>query len=94
MNMHVPPALAGQIVEVAYGSDGEYAYRRVTDHGSHTLASNWSRVFWDDAWAAVDGTDILWEPWNQEPQMPVPWVGCDPPNLGVVFLTLLDPWAN
>lgn len=57
ITMHVPPECCGQMVEYAYGSDGEAAYRRITDSSDRRVT--WSKIDWSDAWAAVDdGTEI------------------------------------
>lgn len=69
MTFHTPPENQGQMVEVSYASDGEYAYRRVYDCSDRSESIE--RVAWGDWWADVpEGTNIDWEPWNKAPTWP------------------------
>lgn len=54
----VPPACAGQIVEVAYGSDYDgLLYRRITDRSDGSIG-----------YAVADADDVAtWDPANEEP---------------------------
>jgi hypothetical protein len=60
---YVPPASAGQIVEVAYGADYGTLYRRTTDRSDGVVQV-------DTAAAADCGCADecgCWQPWNRVP---------------------------
>ena len=61
----IPPSNQGQHVEVSYGSDGNYLYRRVVDRSDGEEVID--RVHWD-AWGYPGRP---WDPVNTEPDWPV-----------------------
>ncbi len=81
MKWITPPECGGQIEEVSYASDGECAYRRVTDWSvadGHPDRETYSRVSWD---ILHDSGHLEWEPWNQEPSIPAElWERCASPR--------------
>jgi hypothetical protein len=77
MIMHTPPANAGQMVEVSYGSDGCYIYRCTEDRSDRSV--KWERISWSDIWDSVpEGSDVPFEPWNSAPWIPrgLKWEPC------------------
>ena len=60
---HIPPACQGQIVEVAYGSDGESFYRRTTNRSDRSV----TYAAADVADCGCDDECDHWSPWNREP---------------------------
>jgi len=65
----VPPECQGQMIEVAYRSDGECVYRRTRDRSAGTIMVE--RMTWDVVNDAAP--DVLFEPWNGEPKLPDLW---------------------
>jgi len=60
----VPPVCQGQIVTVAYATDGELIFQRCFDASDRTEA-----YYVSDFYALVDG----WDPVNKEPELDDGW---------------------
>jgi hypothetical protein len=54
---HIPPECQGQIVEVSYGCDEDYVYRKTFDRSDRTTTYSRFEPFYDDDF----------QPWNREP---------------------------
>jgi len=67
----VPPECQGQMIEVAYRSDGEFVYRRTRDRSAGTIVVE--RMAWGD----INDHDADYEPWNCEPDLPDLWELCE-----------------